>query len=329
MLAYVKAENAYADAMLAHIKPLETKVYNEIIGRLQQDDSTVPYLMNGYWYFRRFETGKEYPIYSRRADVANAPEEILLNVQRTVEGPRLLRSRRHRHQPRQQAHGLGGRHGRPPAVRRQGHGSRDSQGVPHRAAQRGKQHRLGGRQPDLLLHREGSEDVARATSVRSHRLDSANHTDVTADPLVWEQADESFYTAALAHQGREVPAASPRRARCRRRSGTRMPPRRSCEFKMFLPRERDHEYQVEHANGRWIVRTNWQAKNFRIVEVPPGARRRPRRSGKTSSRIAMTRSSTPTTCRAIFSRSKSTRAACASCAFGPGRGERRCVRHGR
>ena len=67
MLAYVKAENAYADAMLAHIKPLETKVYNEIVGRLQQDDSTVPYLMNGYWYFRRYETGKEYPIYSRRA----------------------------------------------------------------------------------------------------------------------------------------------------------------------------------------------------------------------------------------------------------------------
>ena len=67
MLAYVKAENAYADAVLAHTKPLETKVYNEIIGRLQQDDSTVPYLMNGYWYFRRYETGKEYPIYSRRA----------------------------------------------------------------------------------------------------------------------------------------------------------------------------------------------------------------------------------------------------------------------
>ena len=86
MLAYVKAENAYADAMLAHIKPLETKVYNEIVGRLQQDDSTVPYRMNGYWYFRRFETGKEYPIYSRRADVANAPEEILLNVNELSKG---------------------------------------------------------------------------------------------------------------------------------------------------------------------------------------------------------------------------------------------------
>ena len=75
MLAYVKAENAYADAMLAHIKVLESKVYNEIIGRLQQDDSTVPYRMNGYWYFRRFETGKEYPIYSRRA--ATEPARFL------------------------------------------------------------------------------------------------------------------------------------------------------------------------------------------------------------------------------------------------------------
>src|SRR6188768_1104166 len=86
MLAYVKAENAYADVMLAHIGPLQSKVYNEIIGRLQQDDSTVPYLMNGYWYFVRFETGKEYPIYSRRADVANAAEEVLLNVNELSKG---------------------------------------------------------------------------------------------------------------------------------------------------------------------------------------------------------------------------------------------------
>ena len=79
MLAYVQAENAYADAMLAHTKALETKVYEEIVGRLQQDDSTVPYLMNGYWYYRRFETGKEYPIYARRKGSKDAPEEILLN----------------------------------------------------------------------------------------------------------------------------------------------------------------------------------------------------------------------------------------------------------
>ena len=42
------------------------------------------------------------------------------------------------------------------------------------------------------------------------------------------------------------------------------------EFKLFAPRERDHEYQLEHFEGHWILRTNWQAKNFRIVEVSPG-----------------------------------------------------------
>src|SRR4051812_27842521 len=86
MLAYVKAENDYADRMLAHIKPLESKVYQEIIGRLQQDDSTVPYLMNGYWYYRRYETGKEYPIYARRKGAKDAPEEILLDGNEMAKG---------------------------------------------------------------------------------------------------------------------------------------------------------------------------------------------------------------------------------------------------
>ena len=107
--------------------------------------------------------------------------------------------------------------------------------------------------------------------VRSHRLDSANHTDVAADPLVWEQKDDELLHAArqrtkdekylLIHTqstvSSEVWYADAERS-------TKL------EFKVFLPRERDHEYQVEHANGRWIVRTNWQAKNFRIVEVTPG-----------------------------------------------------------
>src|SRR5689334_12813844 len=86
MLAYVKAENAYADAMLAHTKPLEARVYEEIIGRLKQDDSSVPYLMNGYWYYRRFETGKEYPVYARRKGSKDAPEEVLLDVNQMAKG---------------------------------------------------------------------------------------------------------------------------------------------------------------------------------------------------------------------------------------------------
>ena len=109
MLAYVNAENAYADAMLAHIKPLEEKLYKEIVGRLKQDDSTVPYLMNGYWYYKRFETGGEYPIYARRKGSQGRARRNPAERQRDGEGPRLLRNRRDGRQPRQQTAGVRGR----------------------------------------------------------------------------------------------------------------------------------------------------------------------------------------------------------------------------
>ena len=66
MLAYLDAENAYADAVLAPTKPLQEKLYGEIVGRIKQDDSSVPYRERGYWYYTRFETGKDYPIHARR-----------------------------------------------------------------------------------------------------------------------------------------------------------------------------------------------------------------------------------------------------------------------
>src|SRR5262245_29629543 len=65
MLAHLAAENAYTDAVLGHTKPLQEKLYTEIVGRIKQDDASVPYRDRGYWYYSRFETGKEYPIYAR------------------------------------------------------------------------------------------------------------------------------------------------------------------------------------------------------------------------------------------------------------------------
>lgn len=86
MFAYLNAENAYTDAMLAHTKPLQEKVFNEIVGRIKQDDATVPFRDNGYWYYRRFETGKEYPIWARKRGSLDAPEQIMLDVNRMAEG---------------------------------------------------------------------------------------------------------------------------------------------------------------------------------------------------------------------------------------------------
>src|SRR4249919_196056 len=77
MLAYLKAENAYADAMLAGSKPLAGKLYEEIVGRIKQDDASVPYRLRGYWYYSRYESGKDYPVVARRLGNMEAAEEIL------------------------------------------------------------------------------------------------------------------------------------------------------------------------------------------------------------------------------------------------------------
>jgi oligopeptidase B len=269
MLAYVNAENAYADAMLAHIKPLETKVYNEIIGRLRQDDSTVPYLMNGYWYFRRYETGKEYPIYSRRAAAEGSPEEILLNGNELAKGHDFFEIGDIAISPNSKLMAWA-----EDTVGRRQYVIKVMELVTHKvypiALPNLENNIVWAGDNQTFFYVEKDPETLLGFRVRSHRLDSANHNDIAADPVVWSQDDESFYTQLartkdekylLIHTqstvSTEVLYADATASRL--------------EFKVFLPRERDHEYQVEHANGRWIVRTNYQAKNFRIVEVPRGA----------------------------------------------------------
>jgi len=79
VLAYLEAENAYHAHYRQAAQPLEDQLYAEIVGRLKQDDSTVPYRKNGYWYYIRFEPGQEHPIFARRKATLEAPEEIMLD----------------------------------------------------------------------------------------------------------------------------------------------------------------------------------------------------------------------------------------------------------
>src|SRR5690606_22770797 len=80
ILAHLAAENAWTDAVMAPLAPLQERIYQEIIGRIRQDDASVPWHKNGYWYYARFETGADYPIHARRAGSMQSPEEILLDV---------------------------------------------------------------------------------------------------------------------------------------------------------------------------------------------------------------------------------------------------------
>ncbi len=86
MLAYLNAENAYADSLMAPLNANKEKIYQEIIARVKQDDSSVPYLEKGYWYYTRYEPGKDYPIYARRKGNMQAAEEIMLDGNAMAEG---------------------------------------------------------------------------------------------------------------------------------------------------------------------------------------------------------------------------------------------------
>ncbi len=77
---YLNEENAYADAVMAHTKPLQDALYDEILSHIEQTDVEAPYLFRGWYYYVRTEEGKQYPIYCRRRGSTEAPEEITLNL---------------------------------------------------------------------------------------------------------------------------------------------------------------------------------------------------------------------------------------------------------
>ena len=65
VIAFLNQENSYYEALTAHTKNFQSDLFKEMKGRIKEDDSSVPYKSNGYWYKTRFEIGKEYPMYSR------------------------------------------------------------------------------------------------------------------------------------------------------------------------------------------------------------------------------------------------------------------------
>jgi oligopeptidase B len=264
VLAYLEAENKYKDSVLAPLKPLHERLYKEMVGRIKQDDASVPYRRNGWWYYSRFETGQEYPLYLRRQGSMQGTEQVMLDVPKLSQGHefyaistravspdnRLLAYTEDtvgRRQYTLRFKDLGTGRLLPetiPDVEPSLAWAADSQTVFYVA-----------KDPVTLL----------GLRVRKHRIGS----DPKSDPLVYEQDDTSFYTDVYnTTDGRYVLiyAASTVSSELRIADAAD----RSATFKVFLPRERDHEYQADHLDGRWIIRTNWQAKNFRLMEAKVG-----------------------------------------------------------
>jgi len=86
VIKYLENENEYSDAVMKDTKKLQTKLYDEIVNRIKQEDESVPYKFNGYYYYTRFEKGNEHPIYCRKKGSLESKEEILLNENEMAKG---------------------------------------------------------------------------------------------------------------------------------------------------------------------------------------------------------------------------------------------------
>jgi oligopeptidase B len=269
VLAYLNAENDYKERALAPIKPLRDKLYAEIVGRLRQDDSSVPYFKNGYWYRTRFEPGKEHPILVRHRGTPDAPEEILLDGNARAAAGRA---------EGRDYYQIGSLEISPnsewAAFCEDFIGRRQFElRFKHLPSGRILEEVVANVESDLawandnetVLYVEKDAETLLGVYVKRHRVGQ----DPALDPTVFTQTDTSFYTgvdksksdrylfihmeSTVSSEWRYAHADDPALA-----------------FSVFLPHERDHEYQIDHLGDRFIIRTNWQAANFHIMEAPIG-----------------------------------------------------------
>ena len=265
VIGYLNAENAYADAVLAPLKPLQDALYEEIVGRIKQDDASVPYRDHGYWYYTRYETGKDYPIYARRESSMEAPEQILLDLNPMAEGKGYFSVGEMEVSPDNRLLAWA-----EDAVGRRQYTIR----FKDLATGQVLDDVIEGVSPNVvwaddnktLFYVENDPDTLLTVRVKKHVLG----TPVSSDVLVYEEEDDSFYMgigrttddrfitigvdSTVSSELRYAPASNPE------------------TFTVLAPRARDVEYDADHNEGRWVIRTNaGGATNFKLVTAPSDA----------------------------------------------------------
>ena len=264
MLAYLNAENAYVDAFMAPHKAVENRLYDEIVGRIKQDDSSVPYRERGYWYYTRFETGQDYPIHARREGSMEAPEQVLLDVNEMAAGKDYFSV----------GEWVVSQDNRLLAWAEDAIGRRQYT-IRVKDLVTGEVHadRIGGAAANLvwaddnktLFYVEKDPETLLTVRVRKHVLG----TPAAADELVYEEADDSFYMGInRTRDDRFICIGVESTVSSELRCASAADPR---EFTVLAPRERDVEYSADHHGGRWVIRTNDGAPNFKLMTAADGS----------------------------------------------------------
>jgi len=265
VLQYLAQENAYTDAVLEPLADLEGALLEELTARLAPEDESVPEFDRGYWYYRRYRRGEEYPVYVRHEGSLEAPEEIILDVNALAAGHEYFAIGAMAVSPDNQLLAYTeDRVGRRQYTLR----------IRELAGGRTMADQFPNIEPDVVwamdsrtvLIVEKDPDTLLSVRVRAHTLGA----DAAQARLVYEEPDDSYFLGLGKSRSEQfvfiicestqqsewlaIEAADP-----------------LLRVRSVVPREAGHEYEVEHLEGDFILRTNWQAPNFRIVRTPIGA----------------------------------------------------------
>lgn len=267
VLAHLRAENAYTDAVLEPVQPLMDSLYLEMVRRLKQDDTSVPVRYRGYWYQLHYEPGQEHPIYTRRRDIdgePGGPQELLLDCNALASGYAFFQLGDYAISPdnRYLAYAVDTVGRRQYRLRILDLTTRTLLDDELENIEAG----VAWTDDNRLLYIEKDPVTLLGRRVRMHRLGS----DPQLDPLIYFEPDESFDLFVERSKSERFIFIG---AESTTSSEWRFAPADANEltFEVFLPRSPDHEYQIEHQGDRFLVRTNWDAENFRIMSAPLGA----------------------------------------------------------
>ncbi|MFZ5624987.1 MAG: S9 family peptidase [Gemmatimonadota bacterium] len=264
VIAYLEAENAYADQVLAPTKELEERLYQEILGRIKQTDLSVPYRDSGFWYYTRTEEGKQYPIYCRKARSLDAPEQVTVDVNALAEGHTFMALGAYRVSPdgRLLAYSTD-----PTGFREYTLVVKDLETGDHLPLAIERVSSVVWAADSRTLFYTVEDDAKRPWRLFRHTLGSERHE------LVYEEPDELFRVAVGRTRSRAyllLHIASHTTSEVRYLPAERPRDR----WRLIARRRHEVEYDVEHHGDRFYLRINDTGRNFRIVRVPVDRRAR-------------------------------------------------------
>jgi oligopeptidase B len=259
VIAYLNAENGRAEKEMADARPSEKELFEEIKSRFKQTDMSVPYRRDGYFYYTRYEEGREYPIFARKRGSLDEREEIMLDANVLAEGHEFF--------------AIGGlavsseRDLLAYAVDTQGRRiyttyfkNLTTNEMLTDVIPEVSENLTWANDNRTLFYAKQEPTTLRAYQIYRHALG----TDPTEDQLVFEESDETFSAYVFKTKSKKylmivsshTLSQEYRYLEADDAAGT---------FRIFLSRQRDHEYYVDHYQDRFLIRTNDQAKNFRLM----------------------------------------------------------------